>query len=59
MRIPVWKASILPLLFYGLEDGARLKDVVEETELVKTAVSGMKAGLGLSMEEDGLRFRRE
>lgn len=56
VRIPVWKVSILPLLFYGLEDGARLKEVVEETELAKTA-SGTKAEL--STEGNGLQFRKQ
>lgn len=52
--LPVWKSSLLPLLFYGLEDGARLKDVpVEDKEMVGLAGEMMAR---LSFTEDGLRF---
>lgn len=53
--LPVWKSSILPLLFYGLEDGARLKGApVEDKEMVGLAG---KMVARLSFEEDELRFR--
>lgn len=52
--LPVWKSSILPLLFYGLEDGARLKGApVEDKEMVGLAG---KMVARLSFEEDELRF---
>lgn len=54
-RVPVWKSSPLPLLFYGLEDRVRLRHAVEEEELDKAA-DGMK--VKFSVEEDGLRFHR-
>lgn len=51
---PVWKSSILPLLFYGLEEGARLKGApVEDKEMVGLAG---KMVARLSFEEDELRF---
>lgn len=53
--LPVWKSSILPLLFYGLEDGARLKGApVEDKGMVGLAG---KMVARLSFEEDELRFR--
>lgn len=53
--LPVWKSSILPLLFYGLEDGARLKGApVEDKEIVGLARETVAR---LSFEEDELRFR--
>lgn len=54
--LPVWKSSILPLLFYGLEDGARLKGApVEDKGMVGLAGETVAR---LSFEEDELRFRR-
>lgn len=53
--LPVWKSSILLLLFYGLEDEARLKGApVEDKEMVGLAG---KMVARLSFEEDELRFR--
>lgn len=52
--LPVWKSSLLALLFYGLEDGARLKDVpVEDKEMVGLAEEMVAR---LSFTENGLRF---
>lgn len=52
--LPVWKSSLLPLLFYGLEDGARLKGPpVEDKEMVGLAGEMMAR---FSFEEDGLRL---
>lgn len=35
--IPVWKSLILPTLFYGLEEGKKLRTLEEEEELIKIA----------------------
>lgn len=52
--LPVWKSSLLPLLFYGLEDGIRLKGApVEDKEMVPLAKDTVAR---LSFEEDELRL---
>lgn len=52
--LPVWKSSLLPLLFYGLKDGARLKGApVEDKEMVGLAREMVAR---LSFDEDELRF---
>lgn len=53
--LPVWKSSILPLLFYGLEDGARLRGAPVEDKRMDELAGKMVARL--SFEEDELRFR--
>lgn len=52
--LPVWKSSILPLLFYGLEDEARLKGAPAEDKEIDGLARQMVARL--SFEDDGLRF---
>lgn len=48
--LPVWKASILPTMFYGLEEENRLQKRADESELLKIAktkkirLGGSKAG---------------
>lgn len=55
VEVPVWKSSLLPLLFYGLEDGARLRGApVEDKEMSGLAGEIMAR---LSLEQGELRFR--
>ncbi|KAL1877905.1 hypothetical protein Daus18300_002258 [Diaporthe australafricana] len=53
--VPVWKSSLLPLLYYGLEDRARLGGAPLENKEVSELGGQMVARL--SFEDDGLRFR--
>lgn len=56
-RVPVWKTSVLPMLFYGLwDEGMRLRQAVEHKDFV-TSARGVKVRLSV-VEEDGLRFCR-
>lgn len=52
-HLPAWKASVLPILFYGLEDETRLMQAVPNKELVKAAD---EVRAKLSFGNDGLRF---
>jgi hypothetical protein len=50
---PVWKSSILPVLFYGLEEGKRLRSLAEDKELGSIA-KAKKTRFGAST--DGWRI---
>lgn len=55
VEVPVWKSSLLPLLFYGLEDGARLRGAPVENKDMSELAGKIEARL--SLEQGELRFR--
>lgn len=50
---PTWKSSLLPLLFYGLEEQAKRQDLMEASQLDELA-EGLE--VSLRMTTDGPRF---
>lgn len=55
VEVPVWKSSLLPLMFYGLEDGARLRGPPVENKAMSELAGEIVARL--SLEQGELRFR--
>lgn len=55
VEVPVWKSSLLPLMFYGLEDGARLRGAPVENKAMSELAGEIVARL--SLEQGELRFR--
>lgn len=51
-----WKSSVLPFLFYGLEDAERQRGMALETEDALTRAAGT-VRVRLTLEDDGWRLR--